>query len=440
MKLAKAAAAFATLIRTVISDSDGLRVQENWEEMTPRLESGGPVPFPWFMWHICLGFTGKDIGPVGIPGCTEALAEAHFHLNSDMNVLYSGPYELEGSGAGIGGHQDQFHFFQGPLPLWNTDNSVEVINLSEVGHQVGAMVRGSLDEGSKHFSLFVKGDGTLIQATRFKDNGSTLFHTESSSSTSIGALANVKVWLRVEKKLKKFKLFRDSEYEFRSYYKINESDNWIEVGQPKTLKKRAEQNFEGGVAVTSNGNTKLAVVNIPRVELISFGKTESLSSSTFELESCAPSARKLKLKLSSPVDHIEVYEFHATFAGLDAGEPFGLNAIKRYLAESSGLNDMPMGLVLDLGKSYLIDSVSIVGRKCGGGDSNGPGCLCQLSGATLSLVDDYGEDITSIDIGDEVCGKSMLKYTLDASPEFCASSRLMHTTGDSLVVRQSTVL
>ena len=176
MKLTKAAAAFATLIRAVISEPDGLRVQENWEEMTPRLESGGPVPLPSFMKDICLGFTGKDIGSVGIPGCTEAQEDSVVHINSALNVLYTGPFKVEGSGAGIGGNQDQFHFFAGPNPLWNNDYVIEVNNLSGVGHQVGLMMRSSLKEGSRHFSLFVKGDGTLVQATRSEDDKGTSFH------------------------------------------------------------------------------------------------------------------------------------------------------------------------------------------------------------------------------------------------------------------------
>lgn len=454
MKLIKAATAFATLIRAVISEPDGLRVQENWEEMTPRLESGGPLPLPSFMREICLGFTGKDIGSVGIPGCTEAQQDSVVHVNSALNVYYTGPFKVEGSGAGIYGNQDQFHFFTGPDPLWDTDYVIEVTNFSDVRHQVGLMIRSSLDEGSRHFALLLNGDGTLVQATRSEDDGGTSFHIESADSTGIGrkrwchwiwffgwfhycwfdisVLADVKAWVRIEKKLKTFRLGK-SDYEFRSFYKLNESDHWIEVGGSKILKQWAVDDFMSGVAVTSNDNTELAVVNIPRVKVISFGTAEeALPSSTFELESCTLSARMLRLQLSSPVDDIEGFEFHATFAGVDAGESSGLNAIERHLVEPSDLSDMPMVLELDLGKSYPVDSVSIVGRECD--DSNDrPGCLCQLSGATLSLVDDYGEDITSFDIGNDVCGKSTLEYALDASPEFCASSRLMHTTGDHSV-------
>ena len=72
MRLSKAAVTLTTLmICIVISKSDGLRVQEKGEEMSPRLDSGNPVALPGFMKDICLGFTtGTDVGSVGIEGCT----------------------------------------------------------------------------------------------------------------------------------------------------------------------------------------------------------------------------------------------------------------------------------------------------------------------------------------------------------------------------------
>ena len=78
------------------------------------------------------------------------------------------------------------------------------------------------------------------------------------------------------------------------------------------------------------------------------------------------------------------------------------------------------GLELDLGMSFSVDSVSIVGRECD--DSSELNCLCPINGATLSLVGDSGEDIASFDIGEDACGKAKLEYAIDASPEFCASS------------------
>eukprot|EP00956_Cyclotella_meneghiniana_P008321 scaffold11112_cov69-Cyclotella_meneghiniana.AAC.5 len=100
---------------------------------------------------ICLGFTGTDVGSVGIEGCTEAQEDSVIDINRALTVLYTGPFEVKGLGAGIGGSQDHFHFFRGPIPLWDIDLVTEVTNLSDDGHQAGVMVRSSLDSGSKHF-------------------------------------------------------------------------------------------------------------------------------------------------------------------------------------------------------------------------------------------------------------------------------------------------
>ena len=102
-------------------------------------------------------------------------------------------------------------------------------------------------------------------------------------------LTNVKVWLRVEKQLqpKKFiwdHFFQDSDYRFRSYYKINKSDEWIEVGSSKIPKQHAAGDFVGGVAVTSNDNAELALLNLSLVKIISFGNAdEALQSSTLDV-------------------------------------------------------------------------------------------------------------------------------------------------------------
>eukprot|EP00956_Cyclotella_meneghiniana_P032232 scaffold87616_cov23-Cyclotella_meneghiniana.AAC.3 len=96
---------------------------------------------------------------------------------------------------------------------------------------------------------------------------------------------------------------------------------------------------------------------------------------------------------------------------------------------------MSAGLELDIGKSYSIDSVLGFGRKCI--DSSEPSCLCQLIGATLFLVGDFGEDIMSMDSGNDVCGKSHVEYAFNTSPEFCASSELVLLTGEHSVLEKT---
>jgi hypothetical protein len=63
---------------------------------------------------------------------------------------------------------------------------------------------------------------------------------------------------------------------------------------------------------------------------------------------------------------------------------------------------------VDLGQDYSIESVRIKNRWCKDSD-DAPGCLCRLSNAKLSLLDEEGSVIKSIDTGD-TCGKLELEY------------------------------
>jgi hypothetical protein len=74
-------------------------------------------------------------------------------------------------------------------------------------------------------------------------------------------------------------------------------------------------------------------------------------------------------------------------------------------------------LEVDLEQVYSVDSVKILNRWCRK-PSDPRGCLCRLSGAILALIDDSGEEISSITIRD-TCGKLTLEYVFDPSPEFC---------------------
>jgi hypothetical protein len=77
-------------------------------------------------------------------------------------------------------------------------------------------------------------------------------------------------------------------------------------------------------------------------------------------------------------------------------------------------------LEIDLGESSEISSVGILNRWCKS-SSDPSGCLCRLSGAVLSLIDDSKTTITSTTLGD-TCGQSTLEYVFDPSPDFCATS------------------
>ena len=99
-------------------------------------------------------------------------------------------------------------------------------------------------------------------------------------------------------------------------------------------------------------------------------------------------------------------------------DKFGANnAVDGDLVTMSHTADSFPWWKVDLGESYDISSVEIVNRWCT--DMNdSKNCLCRLSGAALSLLDDSGEEITSISIGD-TCEKLVLEMEFERFPEFC---------------------
>ena len=75
---------------------------------------------------------------------------------------------------------------------------------------------------------------------------------------------------------------------------------------------------------------------------------------------------------------------------------------------------------VDLGDNYDISSIEILNRWCK--DLNdSANCLCRLSGATISLVDDSGTEVTSISTGN-TCGQVNLEFVFESSPQFCRST------------------
>ena len=83
----------------------------------------------------------------------------------------------------------------------------------------------------------------------------------------------------------------------------------------------------------------------------------------------------------------------------------------------SHTNDAGAWLQLDLNEETDVYYVEIMNRYCG--DTNDESeCLCRLSNAKLSLLDDTGLAIASKELGD-TCGKLTLSYDFSCSPEVC---------------------
>jgi hypothetical protein len=80
-------------------------------------------------------------------------------------------------------------------------------------------------------------------------------------------------------------------------------------------------------------------------------------------------------------------------------------------------NDSKAWLEVDLGSSSKISSVNIMNRWCKS-SSDPYACLCRLSNATLSLIDDSDQVIASTVFSD-TCGQLNLEYVFEAAPEFC---------------------
>jgi hypothetical protein len=192
---------------------------------------------------------------------------------------------------------------------------------------------------------------------------------------------------------------------------------------------------EMAIATASTNDT----CNISQVDLF----FPSLCSTTVPTSSptpvaCLPKAQKVKLQQSSsglPIQVFEVDVMNSTGVNVAEGTnasqsstfvtKFGRSFDAYHAVDGdhdtfSHTNDANPWLEIDLREISEISSVGILNRWCR--DSNDPsGCLCRLSGAVLSFVDNLGEQITSVTIGD-TCGQSTLEYVFDPSPEFCLVS------------------
>jgi hypothetical protein len=200
------------------------------------------------------------------------------------------------------------------------------------------------------------------------------------------------------------------------------------------------------LALDENGSvtTAVSINNTCGVSDIHFDlpppcSTDAPTNSPVSALSCLPNAQKIKLQqefTGLPIQVFEVNVMNSTGANVAKGKsatqsstfvaPKSRRSFDAYHAVDgdhdtfSHTNDANPWLEIDLGENIDIFSVGILNRWCK--DSSDPGgCFCRLSGAVLSLVDNLGEEITSLTIGD-TCGQSTLEYVFDPFPEFCPTS------------------
>jgi hypothetical protein len=130
---------------------------------------------------------------------------------------------------------------------------------------------------------------------------------------------------------------------------------------------------------------------------------------------CLPTAQKVKLHKLRAAESVQAFELQvmALVSSVVAA------AVAERTLEHSSVDTEKDTLEVDLQDSFPIDSVSVLNTWCS--ESTDPEkCLCDFTGATLSLIGGSEEEIeiTSVSVGD-TCGQKMVEFIFDASAEFC---------------------
>jgi hypothetical protein len=149
---------------------------------------------------------------------------------------------------------------------------------------------------------------------------------------------------------------------------------------------------------------------------------------------CYPSVRTIRLSSSGELQPIQMFELQAY---TNAGEEVATKKVAtqsstfannpKYAASKatdgdvttfSHTSDSNASWEVNLGQNYSIDSVHIKNRWCKSKD-DAPGCLCRLSNAKLSLLDEKGSVVMVANTGN-TCGKLELEYGFShACTEVC---------------------
>jgi regulation of enolase protein 1 (concanavalin A-like superfamily) len=181
-----------------------------------------PVSPPW---------SDEDIGGVGVTGSAGVSGTT---------------YSVTGSGADIWGSADAFHYVQQPLTGdWDLDVTVTSVDYVAAWTKAGAMIRETLDAGSKHAAIYVTpGKGISFQY-RTATNGT------SAAATGISGTAPKRI--RISRRADTF-----------SGYKQNTDGTWTLVGSA-TITMNSTVYI--GMAVSSHDNTRTATATFDSVDL-----------------------------------------------------------------------------------------------------------------------------------------------------------------------------
>ena len=166
------------------------------------------------------------------------------------------------------------------------------------------------------------------------------------------------------------------------------------------------------------------------------------------LASCYPDARKVRLE-STTGEQIQMFELQALSSGVNIalnktatqsstlGTKSASFAVDGNVATFSHTDDINAMWEVDLGDVFSLESVFIKNRWCGD-PSDANGCLCRLSGATLSLLNDQGEVVSVESIGN-TCGEYDLSFDVSSCTPTTTTISSLTSTSATAVTDATTI-
>ncbi len=183
--------------------------------------------------YVPASWGDNDVGDVGLGGAA--------------NYRPNGTFAVSGSGAGVGGSNDQFHFVWQPI---SGDGAV----VAEVTAQTptdpraeaGVMFRNSFDDNAAYAEADVTPDGHIFFTWRANDGDSTSYAV---------AYAQVPVWVQLNR----------TGNSFTASYSTD-GTNWIQVGNARTLNVSPDALV--GLVVSSHDNTTWSTATFADVAVV----------------------------------------------------------------------------------------------------------------------------------------------------------------------------
>lgn len=159
------------------------------------------------------------------------------------------------------------------------------------------------------------------------------------------------------------------------------------------------------------------------------------------LTSCYPEVRKVKID-STTGEQIQIFELQvyssdnvnvALNKTASQSSTFETNlasfAVDGDMTTFSHTDDAKASWEVDLGSTFSLKSVMITNRWCG--ESSDPNaCLCRLSGAMLTFLNEEGEVVSTESIGD-TCGVHDVNFDMSACPPTKANNDVATHGGKS---------